>query len=638
MRRSICQCEPHVAFAGDIGDWKFVYTTANPISKDAVFRFDVCSTGREIDWEVPSSNLKQASNIIYVLIDGEKPIATKEIEIADSYAPLFEFTLPRELKVGEKLTVVVGESPSSKAKSKVGNSAQKIVQRRKPFHLYIDAKGKGKFEDPELFSLDIRGNQLDNVRIITPSFVGKNRRFDVVLRFEDAYGNLTSYAPEETLIDLTYENLRENLQWQLFVPETGFLILPNLYFNEEGTYRIKLCNRHTKVEFVSPPIRCFPEEGKQLFWGLLHGENERIDSTENIESCLRYVRDDLAHNFFASSPFEDSEETPPEIWKLVQSNVADFNESERFTSLLGLQWSGEDKKEGMRQLIFSKDNKTILRKKEQKNSSLKRIYKSFTPKELLSIPCFTMGKGMSFDFESFNPEFERVVEIYNAWGSSESAAKKGNLAPITCDGKAGIKEELSGSIQEALKKNCRFGFVAGGLDDRGDYSTFFDNDQEQYLPGLTGIVAPVLSRESLFDALYKRSCYATTGERMIVGFQLAQQIDMGGEISTQDKPGLVVNRHLSGFACGTGNIDRAEIIRNGEIIKTFTPDTPTYFFDFEFDDLDPLDKVCLGGKNKEIPFVYYYLRVVQEDGNIAWGSPIWVDYIKPEKKPKVKKV
>ena len=23
---------------------------------------------------------------------------------------------------------------------------------------------------------------------------------------------------------------------------------------------------------------------------------------------------------------------------------------------------------------------------------------------------------------------------------------------------------------------------------------------------------------------------------------------------------------------------------------------------------------------------YYYLRVIQEDGEMAWGSPSWVDY------------
>ena len=38
-----------------------------------------------------------------------------------------------------------------------------------------------------------------------------------------------------------------------------------------------------------------------------------------------------------------------------------------------------------------------------------------------------MGKGLQYDFKDFNPDFERVVEIYNAWGSSEDM---GCLRPI----------------------------------------------------------------------------------------------------------------------------------------------------------------------------------------------------------------
>ena len=114
---------------------------------------------------------------------------------------------------------------------KKGNSCQKTVQRKRPFPLYIDTKGKGDYKDPEVFHLDVRGNYLQTLRIIAPSLVSRNKRFDVIVRFEDKYGNLTSNAPEGTLIDLSYEHLRENLNWKLFVPETGFIALPNLYFN-----------------------------------------------------------------------------------------------------------------------------------------------------------------------------------------------------------------------------------------------------------------------------------------------------------------------------------------------------------------------------------------------------------------------
>lgn len=643
MARSICYCEPNIAFAGEHNTWQFIYTPTAPLSsnlpkgtalrKGATLRFDLQSKGREIDWELPSVNLKKSTGpVIYGVTSKGKILQATEVEIPESFTPLYDFTLPHDLEVGEKIAFIIGAKPDESPKKGHTIRAQTVSQRRRSFHLYIDPTGKGHYDDPEVFSLDVKGGELANIRVLSPSFVAKNRRFDVVVRFEDQYGNLTSNTPEDTLIELSHEHLRENLNWKLFIPETGFITLPNLYFNEEGVYTIQLINTKTKQIFRSPPIKCFADNNKHVYWGLLHGESDRFDSTENIENCLRHFRDDKAFNFYAASPFENQEETPNETWKLISQNVADFDEDDRFTTLSSFQWLGEPKEEGLRQFIYAKDNKPILRKKDAKSNTLKKIYKSFSPKEMISIPSFTMAKGMEYTFDQFDPDFERVVEIYNAWGSSETTKKEGNLRPISSPSSNGIQENAEGSIQKALQRNFRFGFVAGGLDDRGAYSELYEGDQNQYSPGLTAIIAPSHTREALAEALYQRSCYATTGERIIVGLYLAG-IPMGRETSTAEKRGLVINRHLSGYVAGTTKLKRVELIRNGKVIKTFEPNA--YFLDFAYDDLTPLDKVCLDAKDKKPPFVYYYLRVIQEDGHMAWSSPIWVDYIPLSALPKL---
>ena len=98
---------------------------------------------------------------------------------------------------------------------------------------------------------------------------------------------------------------------------------------------------------------------------------------------------------------------------------------------------------------------------------------------------------------------------------------------------------------------------------------------------------------------------------------------MGQELSTDDKPGLAVNRHIRGFIAGTKEIDRVEIIRNGEIIHTMT--SPNYFLEFTYDDMTPLAKSAFPAKGGKLPFVYYFLRAFQKDGHVAWSSPIWID-------------
>lgn len=638
MRRSICYCEPHVALAGELATWQFVYQTSVALAKGARLKFDLLSEGRGIDWEIPSVSEGAKSSLIYGLFEEGEVLHATEVERPDSFVPQYEFVLDRPLKVGAKFTVAIGAPPvKGKGKPGEGTRAQLTVQRRRPFLLYIDPKGKGAYGEPEIFTMDIRGNDLHTIKILVPSFVVRNKRFDITIRFEDEYGNLTSRAPEGTLIDLSYQNLRENLSWKLFVPETGFVNLPNLYFNEEGTYKIQLRNMATGDEYISSPIKCFQENPNHLFWGLLHGESERVDSTENVEACLRHFRDDRALSFFATSSFDAPEETSNDVWKAVMQNVSTFNEEDRFSTFLGFQWAGANREEGVRHFIYTKDNKPLLRAKDVKSNALKKIYRSSLPKDLISIPTFTMGEGNGFNFADFSPEFERVVEIYNAWGSSECTEQEGNPRPIRYEGKSGVKEWAAGSVQAALNRGCRFGFVAGGLDDRGVYAGFYEGDQVQYSPGLTAVMSARHTREAIIDAISKRACYATTGAKIIVGISLAGT-QMGGEVSTADKPGLTVNRHISAFVHGTAPLDRIEVIRNGKVIHSLEPDGEDC--EFEYDDLTDLASTSLTPEGGGTPFSYYYLRAIQKDEEMAWSSPIWVDVVEavgPPKKARSKK-
>jgi len=616
MRRSICQVDPHFAQAGEKRTWRFSYTPANALSKNTKLIFEMQSDNRPIDWEMPSVDIKKKSNVIWLQLPDNKSIAGKEIKDPKTSKIGFEFTLPTDIKIGESILICVG---SMQDKDNMANKCQLFTQRKKIFNLLVVSKNK---TETEAFHLDIRGTKLKTLKIITPSFVARNKRFDVVVRFEDEYGNLTNNAEENTLIELSYEHLRENLNWKLFIPETGFISLPNLYFNEPGIYKIQLKNLKTNELFYSSPIKCFDFSNLNLFWGSFHSESEKYDATKNIENCLRFFRDDKAMQFYATSCFDSEEETSTANWKNIAVQIAEFNEDERFSAFLGLQWLGSLKEEGLRQLIFTKDNKNILRKKDLKANSLKKIYKTFTSKDLLAIPSFTMGNDSVYDFKDFNEEFEKVVEIYNAWGSSEMSSKEGNLRPIS----GPCKENPEGSIQKALLEGCRFGFVAGGLDDRGIYSKFFDSPQKQYSPGLTAIIAKDQTRDSIMEALQKKSCYATTGKKIIAGLSVANE-PMGSEISTANKPGLLYNRYISGYVIGTTKLKEVVLLRNNKVLVRFTP--KDYLFDFSFDDTEPLKEIAIKAKEDKPEFIFYYLRAVQEDSHMVWTSPIWINLEQP---------
>lgn len=630
MSRSICYAEPKFALAGQVRTWKFIYQSGQTLPKGTNLKFDLFSRGREMDWELPECGARKKNKCIWFESETLGKLIPEQLTQDGEALPQYEVTLPSDLPEGEELYILIGTQGDDPSQ---GIRAQTNVQRRRSFFLSIDTKGKKEYKETEHFALDVRGNVLSDMRILVPSLLAKNQRFDIMVRFEDAYGNLTGNAPEGTLVELSYEQLRENINWKLFVPETGFITLPNLYFNEEGIYRIQLKNLSTNDIYFSSPILCKPFTSNQMFWGSFRSEFEIYDCSENAESAIRYARDDDALQFMSTSPFESDEETPVEIWKHVAAQVAEFNEDERFTTFSGFQYQAE---EGLRTLVYSKDNKALLRKNDTKSNSLKKIYRSHTPKDFISIPSFTMAKGVHTDFSDFTPEYEKVVEIYNAWGSSECTAKEGNTRPIVSKSKKGFNETSEGSVRSALNRGFRFGFVAGGHDDRGIFAHLYETDQEQYTPGVTAIVSEGLTRDQLFAAMTRRSTFATTGPRMLVDIQIAKQ-PMGISLSTKEKPGLSYNRHIEITAVGTEPLTKVELIRNGEVAKTFKPDSSMETI--TYDDMEKLEGISLRSEEDNTPFTYYYVRLTQEDGHMAWSSPIWIDLYEAEpvsKKAKTK--
>ena len=105
MRRSICYCEPNSALAGEASNWRFVYTTASHLPRGSKVRFDLDSKGRPNDWQIPKTNLKEKTNVIWLEPPGGKPIAGSALQHPQNLTTSFEFILPSEMKSGESFVI-----------------------------------------------------------------------------------------------------------------------------------------------------------------------------------------------------------------------------------------------------------------------------------------------------------------------------------------------------------------------------------------------------------------------------------------------------------------------------------------------------------------------------------------------------
>jgi hypothetical protein len=175
-------------------------------------------------------------------------------------------------------------------------------------------------------------------------------------------------------------------------------------------------------------------------------------------------------------------------------------------------------------------------------------------------------------------------------------------------------------LYEFYKNNWHYGYMASSDSHSGNpgYSmTFPKNYKIQDTPweeqeigtSLVAVYAEELTRESVFDNLFARHCYATTGDRIILSFKVNGHL-MGSEISAGRKVNIDIE------AMGTETIQEVQLIRNMEVIRSFDPGTN----DFSITLQDEPDYST--GKS------VYYTRVVQENDEIAVSSPVWVTPVK----------
>jgi hypothetical protein len=122
-------------------------------------------------------------------------------------------------------------------------------------------------------------------------------------------------------------------------------------------------------------------------------------------------------------------------------------------------------------------------------------------------------------------------------------------------------------------------------------------------------LAEDFTRESMLDAMKKRHSYAAT-DNIILDYRL--RTDSGKEYIQGD----IVDAGSSGFklhvkVIGTTGIRQIDIIKNQEFL-------------YNRQKLDKEVELEFVDNKKSAGEDMYYVRVVQDDNNIAWSSPIWV--------------
>jgi hypothetical protein len=327
-------------------------------------------------------------------------------------------------------------------------------------------------------------------------------------------------------------------------------------------------------------------------------------SDGSLEDMFRYAIDTAALDWIGNGDHDNGagREYP---WWLTQKWTDALHVADHFTPLFCYERS-VPYPHGHRNCLFAKRSvKTLPRLAEpDKDKQVGGVHADDTKMlyrylhELGGVcAVHTSATSMGTDWRDNDPEVEPLVEIYQ--GDRMSYEKEG--APRAgYDPKSGKKPANiagwypKGYVDLALKMGHRLGFQSSSdhWSTHISYAIFLSEKHD---------------RESLMDAARKRHSYGAT-DNIILDLRSGPHL-MGDVCKAEAAPTLDIH------VIGTGPLDVVEVLKDSEVVASLRSGSNEYKGAW----IDP----------KPSPGThYYYVRVQQKDGQLAWSSPLWIESAK----------
>jgi hypothetical protein len=322
----------------------------------------------------------------------------------------------------------------------------------------------------------------------------------------------------------------------------------------------------------------------------------------SLEDMFRYAIDAAALDWIGNTD-HDSGAGREYPWWLIQKYTDAYHVPGSFTPMFCYERSVRYP-DGHRNCVFARRGiRTLPRLAPAKDNpgpaevhpdDTKMLYRYL--KELHGIcASHTSATSMGTDWRDNDPVVEPVVEIYQGDRNSyeyEGAPRagydpKGNRLPASIGG-----WEPKGFVNLALRKGYRLGFQSSS----DHWSTHIS---------FCVVLAERNDRQAILDALRQRHCYGAT-DNIILDVRSEGHL-MGDEFKTGAAPTLQMT------ARGAQPLATVEILKDSEVVATFKPGKREY-------------KGTWADPKPTAGIHYYYVRVLQTDEELAWGSPLWIDY------------
>ena len=298
-----------------------------------------------------------------------------------------------------------------------------------------------------------------------------------------------------------------------------------------------------------------------------------------VLDMYRYALDAAKLDFVCTGDHDYGND--PLFWWLTQKWADIFDEPGQFTAFQSYERSLVFPNGHRNVLLLDRGMKVVPRAKDGKEirrDDEVQLWQALPRGRAVTIP-HTIATSHGTDWLYADAGMEPVMEIYQ--GCRNAYELPG--------GPKGDQSKPAGMAQTALAKGYRTGFIASS-DHRSTHISY------------ANVFSAERSRAGLLQGLLARHAYAST-DTMIVDVRAGEQL-MGEDVRGTAAATLAIK------AIGTGPLARIEVIRDGKIVFATEPGTATA--ELSWQDNEPVD-----GER------YYYVRVTQEDEQIAWSTPLW---------------
>jgi len=508
------------------------------------------------------------------------------------------------LTFNDTITITYGDTGGGKHPSGSAR-CDRYAEEGEEFFIKVDGDGDGHFypiaDQPQITILHAYA---DALVITAPSIVEQDTPFSVTVAAVDFADNwarnyrgtvdLSSSSPE-VIIPPRHQ----------FQHTDNGTIRVDALIRKPGTYYIRAEDRGSGFKEQSNPILCVDKPlAKRLYWGDIHGHSGLCDGTGTPDNYYQYARDvaglDISalttHDAHGFLPLDEDEET----WHLIGERTDFYYQPGDFVTFLGYEWTNWTY--GHQHVIFlNSEEGTVCSFRDPQSSDPKGLWECLKGKKAFTIPHHVGGGPVPTDWDFYDPSFQPLTEICSIHGNCEYyGALKGVYNP-----------QESHFVQDALARGYKLGIIASGDSHNAHPGR---RDPGALTAGLMGVYAAELTRDSIWKAFKERSVYATSGPRIILDFSV--NTSTMGQIVPVDNEHAV--RNITGSVIGTDMIREVTIIKNGSDLFVEKGDSREKTISYS----DPTP--AKAGD-------YYYLRAVQEDDEIAWSSPIWLELPKAKK-------